>query len=131
MARQKSGTDLEVLRRQQIELAQKIKAVEAKARQKEKADNERREQITGRILLAYVAANPESEATKTILKIIDSEMVRPSERELFFDVLPAPANGAPVLSQTEEKTLSDLIGESVADAAPPKGSGEPAIANLE
>ena len=64
MARLNSADELEALRRQQIELAKRIKEVELKRREKEKADNERREQLAGRAVLAYLATNPHSDVAK-------------------------------------------------------------------
>ena len=76
MARLNSADELEALRRQQIELAKRIKEVEVKTRLKEKADNERREQIAGRAVITYLAANPQSEISKAIVAVLETGIVQ-------------------------------------------------------
>jgi hypothetical protein len=90
MARQKAATELEALRQQQIELAKRIKEAEIRARQKEKAENERREQLAGRAVLSYLATNPQSDAAKAIVGILETTLVKPAERALFFGASATP-----------------------------------------
>lgn len=108
MARLNSGDELEALRRQQIELAKRIKEVELKTRQKEKADNERREQLAGRAVLAYLATNPHSDVAKAIVGILETGIVKPADRALFFGV-PAKPNAAAARPGN---------GEAIADRLP-------------
>lgn len=100
MARLKSGTELDALRRQQIELAQRIKEAEAKARQKEKADTDRRELLAGRAVLAHLAAHPDDKSNKAILSILQAASFRAADRPLF----------AAILSPTDAP--ADVPGES-------------------
>jgi len=94
MARLNSADELEALRRQQIELAKRIKEVELKTRQKEKVDNERREQIAGRAVLAHLASHPHSDVSKAIVGILESSIVKPAERSLFFGAAATPSAAA-------------------------------------
>jgi hypothetical protein len=109
MARLNSADELEALRRQQIELAKRIKEVELKRREKEKADNERREQLAGRAVLAYLATNPHSDAAKAIVGILETGIVKPADRALFF--------GAPAKPNAAAKRPGN--GEAIADRLAP------------
>lgn len=115
MARMNSTTELEALRQQQIELAKKIKQAEVKARQKEKADNERREQLAGRTILGYLAANPESSISKAIIAVLNTSLVRTSERALFGNLLEAPET--PSTPAHSEATVEPLPPTELTEAA--------------
>jgi hypothetical protein len=101
MARLNSADELEALRRQQIELAKRIKEVELKTREKEKADNERREQIAGRAVLAYLATNPHSDTAKAIVGILETGILKAADRALFFGAPEKPAAKAAPPNKTE------------------------------
>ena len=132
MARLNSADELDALRRQQIELAKRIKEVELKTRQKEKADNERREQIAGRAVLAHLATHPHSDVSKAIVGILESTIVKPAERALFFGspATPSAAATPQAIQRPEYKAPEDKhsayrapeAGEPF--AAPPLESGE-------
>ena len=104
MARLKSGTELETLRRQQIELVKRIKEAEVKARQKDKADTERREQLAGRAILAHLAAHPDSAGAKAILSILEAAPFRTVDRPLFASILSPAGGAAPAPEQSEAVT---------------------------
>ena len=97
MARIKAANGLEALRQQQIELARKIKEAEAKERDKQKADAERRERVAGRILLAHLAAYPDSLEAKVLRSLLGA-LIKPADRALFasidFESVAAPVAGA-------------------------------------
>jgi hypothetical protein len=107
MARLKSGTELEALRHQQIELAKKIREAEAKARAKEKADTERREILAGRVVLQHIAANPHDDIALAVVAMLNAAIVRPAERELF----------AAVLATTDKSKITDQAPASEPAAA--------------
>lgn len=104
MARPKAAVELEALRRQQIELAQKIKEAEARERQREKADTERRERIAGRILLAHLAAHPDSTEAKVLRALLDAALTKPADRALF-DLPASEASAAPADNAVTDSAL--------------------------
>ncbi len=127
MARLNSADELEALRRQQIELAKRIKEVEVKTRLKEKADNERREQIAGRAVIAYLATNPQSEISKAIVAVLETGIIKPAERALFFGAAAAPTTAAAAQGnkRPEEKHPEDRAPEQREPfAAAPLESGK-------
>lgn len=101
MVRLTNSAQIEALRRQQVELAKKIKEAEIKARGKARADDQRRHEVAGRVLLAHVAANPDSEFARVAGDVLDREVTRPGERSLFpgltagEDAPPAPVPETP------------------------------------
>lgn len=123
MARPKATAELEALRRQQIELAQKIKEAEARERQREKADAERRERIAGRILLAHLAAYPDSAEAKLLHFLLDAALVKPADRALFVSIglevsaSPADSKAAdsafPPLAAAETVEQSSSLAEGI------------------
>jgi parvulin-like peptidyl-prolyl isomerase len=78
-----SAEQLERYRRQQVELAKKIKEGEAKARAKQKQDDQRREMLAGRCILGQLADQPDSDISKAILALLGDFVIRPADRALF------------------------------------------------
>jgi hypothetical protein len=108
MPRQNPTDQLEVLRQKQMELAKQIKEAEAKAREKEKADDARRAQLAGTIALSHAAAHPDSPFAATLRALFAEALKKPADRALFPALLsqtlpaidspptaPAPAAGQP------------------------------------
>ena len=83
MPRQKSQNELESLRRQQIELAKRIKEAEEKQRQKEKADDERRYLLAGAAAFDHMKAEPTSPFAATLLGLINARVKGAADRALF------------------------------------------------
>ena len=83
MPRLKSPEQLEALRKQHVEIAQRIKAAETKARQKHRDDELRRETLIGRLVLNYMADHPGDAFSKVILALLDKGLTRAADRALF------------------------------------------------
>lgn len=93
MPRQLSDKQLETLRQQQVEIAKRIKEAEAEGKRKHRENELRRETIVGRLVLNYLAENPDSTVRKAILTLIDRNITRAADRRLFPD-LPAAAGAS-------------------------------------
>lgn len=83
MPRQKPAAKLEALRRQQAELAARLKEAEAADRETRKEQEQRRREIAGRVALAYAEANPDSPFTQTLAEQLHLSVTKYSERVLF------------------------------------------------
>ncbi len=109
MPRQNPTDQLEALRQKQLELAKQIKEAEAKAREREKADDARRAQLAGAIALSHAAAHPDSPFAATLHALLAEAVKKPSDRALFpallSQTLPAidspPTAPAPTLGQPD------------------------------
>ena len=89
MPRRKAGLELEALKRQQDELAKRIKEAEAKHRHKQKADDERRCQLAGAVALDHAEAEPKSQFAKTLTGLLNAAIRNAADRALF-DLPPPP-----------------------------------------
>lgn len=87
MARPKVGDELENLRKQQAELAERIKAAEAKQREREREAQQRREILAGRIVLAWIAGEREGATSRELIKVLNDGLTRKGDGALF-DFLP-------------------------------------------
>jgi hypothetical protein len=104
MPRQKSSDQLEALRRQQIEIAKRLKEAEAKHRQKEKADDERRCHIVGALALDHMDAEPKSPCSETIRALISANVRSAADRALFnLPPLPRPEPEAAVAEEGKKR----------------------------
>lgn len=83
MPRQNPTNQLEALRQKQIELAKQIKEAEAKAREKERADEARRAHLAGTIALGHAAAHPDSPFAGTLHALLAEALKKPADRALF------------------------------------------------
>ena len=90
MPRQKSADRVEALRRQQAELAAKIKEAEAADRENRKEGDRKRGEVAGRVALALLAQEPEPEVARLFRVALDEQLKRPSERALFPGLPPLP-----------------------------------------
>ena len=89
MPRQKGVTQLETLRRKQAELAEQLKAAEAREREREKQIEARREEIIGSVIADHLKREPDSPLAKSVLELLGRKLARPADRALF------PAFAAP------------------------------------
>jgi hypothetical protein len=71
MPRLSTADQIEAYRRQQVELAKKIKDAESKARDKQKVDAQRREILAGRCMLDLAAQNPDTPLIKTFFAALN------------------------------------------------------------
>ena len=88
MPRLTAPNQLETFRKKQVELAKKIKAAEAKRRQKERDEDQRRKLVLGAAVLAYFD-QPEQRAHRTafLKAMFDGRAVSAADRALFKALL--------------------------------------------
>ena len=86
MPRQKGVSQLEVLRRKQAELAEQLKAAEAREREREKQTEGRRREIVGAVIVEHLRAEPESALAKSVMELLGRKLVRPGDRALFAEL---------------------------------------------
>lgn len=91
MARSISPSKLEAYRKQQVELAKKIKEAEAAEREKAKGEAKRKYELAGQLAMQEFEANPQSDFAKALLGLLHSGLARPADRALFN--LPALPKG--------------------------------------
>ena len=83
MPRQKGVSQLDVLRRKQAELAEQLKAAEAREREREKQTEGRRREIVGTVIVEHLRAEPESALAKSVMELLGRKLMRPGDRALF------------------------------------------------
>jgi hypothetical protein len=128
MPRQNPTDQLEVLRQKQMELAKQIKEAEAKAREKERADDARRAQLAGAITLGHAAAHPSSPFAATFRALLAEALKKPADRALFSallaETLPAvdspPTAPAPTTEQPNSASSPVLAAPEY--TTPPQAS---------
>ena len=104
MARQKPTDEIEFLRKQREQLDARLKAAEARRKEKDRRDDQRRKAIAGTLTLEYIAANRDSEFTRVFAELLDTRISRPQDRALFAALL-HPAhweNGQAMAVHTDE-----------------------------
>jgi hypothetical protein len=116
MPRQNPTDQIEALRQKQMEIAKQIKEAEAKAREKEKADEARRAQLAGAIALSYAAAHPESPFAATLRALLAEALKKPTDRALFpallSEALPAidsPPTAPPPTTEQPNNASSPVL----------------------
>ena len=82
---------LEKLKKQQEQLAAKIKDHQARNRAKSRKDDTRRKIIAGALALHHLEKNPHSPFAQTLTRLLDEYVTKPHERALF-DLPPLPEN---------------------------------------
>jgi hypothetical protein len=85
----------EQLRKQREELDAKLKAAEARQKEKDRQDNERRNAIAGALVLEHVAANPESEFARVFSDLINKAVSRSIDLALFSALLSRKGTESP------------------------------------
>ena len=83
MPRQKGMTQLELLRRKQAEIAEQLKAAEAKERERERQLDSRRKELLGGVIADYLKNDSDSELAKTLFNLVSEKLTRPADRALF------------------------------------------------
>ncbi|MGE0278647.1 MAG: mobilization protein [Nitrospiraceae bacterium] len=119
MPREKGVSQLEILRRKQAEIAEQLKAAEARAQEKAKQEETRRREVLGGIVLAHTRSEPDSAWTRELFKILGEKLTRPADRTLFPNLPPTPA------AATSRKAAAR------SNTAAASGGGEPAPATAE
>jgi hypothetical protein len=90
MARPKSAALLEAKLEEAERLKTEIRKLRNAARDKTRARDEERGKVLGRIVLAHMTANPESELALSVNRLLAGQLKRPSERELFPELSAKP-----------------------------------------
>jgi len=83
MPRQKGVTQLETLRRKQAEIAEQLRAAEARERDREKQNDAKRRDLLGSIVLETLRSDPEGVLAQSVISLLDGKLTRPAERALF------------------------------------------------
>lgn len=94
MARQKSADHVESLRRQQAEIAQKLKQAEAKERERLAADTRRARELAGAAILTRIDSAPESDFAKAARDLLRATIKKPTDRALFPFMATSPESTA-------------------------------------
>lgn len=83
MPRQKGVTQLETLRRKQAEIAEQLKAAEARERDREKQNDAKRRDLLGSVILENLRANPDGVLAQSVISLLEGRLTRPVDRALF------------------------------------------------
>ena len=70
-----------------------IRKLKNAARDKDRAEDDERRKIVGRLVLAQMAEHPDGELALSVTRLLGEQLSRASERNLFPD-LPSPAEPA-------------------------------------
>jgi hypothetical protein len=103
MARQKIADEIDAIRRQRQRLDARLKAAEARRKEKEQRENQRRITVVGTAVIKFMTANPDSETARTLAGILDQQLTRPAERTLLATLIPS-AHTANQLAATRAKS---------------------------
>lgn len=95
MPRPKAVDQIEALRRQREAIDQKLKAAEARQREKERADDQHRKLFAGTVALDHMAAHPASAFATTMRELLSRHATRAADKVVFAALLeghaPSPA----------------------------------------
>jgi hypothetical protein len=83
MARTNSQTQLEALRKKQLELVKKIREAEAKTKKAEQEKDERRKLLAGAVALKELEANHTGVFAAQLLGLLDQGLKGAADRTLF------------------------------------------------
>ena len=96
MARTNSKTQLETLRKKQLNLVKKIREAEAKTKKEQQEKDERRKLLAGAVALKELDANPSGAFADALLGMLKHHLTRAADRELFgLPALPKEPKPAP------------------------------------
>jgi hypothetical protein len=96
--RQKGVSQLDTLRRKQAELAEQLRAAEAREREREKQTEARRQDILGALITEHLKSAPDSPLAKSVIELLSRKLARPADRALFPNLPPL------ALQQTKAET---------------------------
>lgn len=96
MARQKPSDQVTLLKKQQQELARKLKEAESKAREEAKEIQRRKNELAGAVALKELEANPSGAFADALLGMLKHQLTRAVDRELFnLPALPKEPKATP------------------------------------
>ena len=87
MPRQKITDEIETLRHQKVQLDARLKAAEARHKEHEAEQKNRRKLLLGGIILDFMLANPDTPTTQAIRDLLLKHAKRPADKTLFADLL--------------------------------------------
>jgi len=91
-----SNSRVEKLKAKKAQIDAQLKAAEARERTQKRKDDTRRKIIAGALALEHAERNPDSEFTKTMLRLIQSGTKSDKDRALFdLDPMPPSNTEAP------------------------------------
>jgi hypothetical protein len=108
MPRKKGVTSLELLRRKHAELADQLKAAEAKQRERERQLDIRRKELLGTVVADYLKEADDTPLAKTLFELVSQKLTKPADRALFPN-LPAARSSRGI----SEKSSSADVGQDV------------------
>ena len=111
MPRQVSPSRLEAYRKQQVEIAKKIKQAEALKREKAKGDARRKHELAGKLALHEFERDPRGQFAQAMLALLNHGLARPADRALF-NLPPLPKEPKPEPAP-EPFLMADGGGSSV------------------
>jgi hypothetical protein len=103
MARSSDQERLQKLQERRDQLNAQLAAIEARAKQTKKKQDDRRKILLGSLILADLET--QSELRNYLVERLPSFLTRPEDRKLFADLLPgAPAPDSEVANAAEDAT---------------------------
>ena len=90
MPRQTATDQLEALRKKQVDLVKQIREAEARQREREKADGERRKLLVGALVLDHMATEPDGPLAAGVRILLAAGLRRAADRDLFSGLPPLP-----------------------------------------
>ena len=123
MARQKSADHVEALRRQQADIAAKLKEAEAKERARKREDDDRRNRLAGAVILDHLARDPKGPLAAPLRDLLAKGLKRPADRALFGDALSSPVAEPPrpAVSDQGQSGEAPSLGERTRTMEPAGG----------
>ena len=85
---------IQKLEKKKAQIDAQLKAARARDKAQKRKDDTRRKIIAGALALEHAEKNPDSEFTRTILRLIQHSVTTARDRDLF-DLDPLPANTPP------------------------------------
>jgi hypothetical protein len=112
MARQKPSDHIETLKKQQAELAKKLKEAQTKARSEAKEFQRHKNELAGAVALKELEANPSGAFALALLGLLAKDLTRAGDRAVF-DLTPltketksAPVAAAPAPAASPAPSLA-------------------------
>ena len=129
MARVKSSAQIELLERQQRELLAKLKDAKAKARADEREKRLDRAKIAGLAFLDELDENPNGDATRALLAVLNSRLLRRADREAFGLGDPPPkADISAQAARPKQKLSYAEVAKALQGDQAAAGSSDDAVA---
>ena len=96
MARQKPSDQVTLLKKQQQELARKLKEAESKAREEAKEIQRRKNELAGAVALKELETNPSGVFADALLGMLKHHLTRAADRAMFnLPALPKEPKATP------------------------------------